>query len=121
MKVISLNANGIRAAARKGFFGWMSRQKADVVCLQETRAHPDQITDRIYHPRRYHNVYHPAERRGYSGVATLSKAEPAAVKAGLGVEEYDVEGRVLVTEHPGFKLFNVYFPNGGRKLEQLSI
>ena len=119
MKLISWNVNGIRAIARKGFLKWLADRGPDVLCVQETRALPDQLTSEVHRPPGYHAYWHSAQRKGYSGVATFSKAEPLAIHAGFGIEEFDVEGRVLMTEHPGFKLLGVYFPNGKRNQERL--
>ncbi|MBT8131607.1 MAG: exodeoxyribonuclease III [Gammaproteobacteria bacterium] len=120
MRVISLNANGIRAAARKGFFSWMTRQKADVICLQETRANPEQIEDRVYHPRSFHNLYHPAERRGYSGVAIYSRREPDELISGFsnaggdagGWQEFDAEGRYIEARFGQLSVVSLYAPSG---------
>jgi exodeoxyribonuclease-3 len=119
LKLISWNVNGIRAVTRKGFLDWLVGESPDVLCIQETRAQPDQLTKELHHPLGYHTCWNSAKRKGYSGVATFSKAEPLCVEAGFGIEEFDVEGRVLMTEYPGFKLFNVYFPNGKRSPERL--
>ena len=119
MKLISWNVNGIRAVAKRGFDEWLAAASPDVLCLQETRAQPDQLAAKLRQPAGYQAWWNSAERKGYSGVATLAKTEPLSIQSGFGVDEFDVEGRVLMTGHPGFKLFNVYFPNGGRKLERL--
>ena len=119
MKLISWNVNGIRAVAGKGFLDWLASESPDVLCAQETKAHPEQLTKKLRQPPGYCSHWNSAERKGYSGVVTLSKTEPLRVRAGFGIEEFDVEGRVLMTEHPGFKLFNVYFPNGKRSQERL--
>lgn len=119
MKLISWNVNGIRATARKGFLDWLADESPDVLCLQETKAQPDQLTPELRRPPGYHTYWHSAERKGYSGVATYSKTEPLRIEAGFGIEEFDIEGRVLMTEYPGFKLFNVYFPNGKQSRERL--
>jgi exodeoxyribonuclease-3 len=120
VKLISWNVNGIRAVARKiDFQEWLAAVSPDVLCLQETRALPEQVPAGLRELPGYHAYWNAAERKGYSGVATLSSTEPAAVEVGLGLDEFDVEGRVLTTAFPGFKLLNVYFPNGGRKLERL--
>ena len=92
MRVITLNANGIRAAAKKGFFRWLSRQKADVVCLQETKAQVDQLTDPMFHPKTFHCYYHSAIRKGYSGVAVFSRDQPDEIVEGLGWSDVDQEG-----------------------------
>jgi exodeoxyribonuclease-3 len=119
VKLISWNVNGIRAIAERGFGEWLAGASPDVLCLQETRAQPDQVAAELRQPGGYQSWWNAAERKGYSGVATFARAEPLSIQMGFGVDEFDAEGRVLMTEHPGFKLFNVYFPNGGRKLERL--
>lgn len=119
MKLISWNVNGIRAIARKGMLDWLADESPDVLCFQETKAHPDQLTEELLQPPGYYTYWESAQRKGYSGVATFSKTEPLRVERGFGVEEFDVEGRVIMTEHPGFKLFNVYFPNGKQSQERL--
>jgi exodeoxyribonuclease-3 len=119
VKLISWNVNGIRAVAKRGFGEWLAEASPDVLCLQETRAQPDQLTAELRQPAGYQVHWNSAQRKGYSGVATFCRSDPLSVKVGFGVDEFDVEGRVLTTEHPGFKLLNVYFPNGGRTLERL--
>ena len=79
MRIITVNTNGIRAAARKGFFEWLAQQDADVVCVQETKAQIDQLSDPIFHPEGYHCYYHDAEKKGYSGVAILCKKERSSI------------------------------------------
>ena len=81
---------------------------------QETKALPEQLTDELLHPLGYHAVWHPAEKKGYSGVATFSRKKPRAVRLGLGRREFDLEGRVLVSDFPGFVLINAYFHNSHR-------
>jgi exodeoxyribonuclease-3 len=120
MKLISWNVNGIRAVAKKiDLEGWLADAAPDVLCLQETRVLPEQLPSALCEPAGYRTYWNSAERKGYSGVATFCAEEPLTVEAGFGIDEYDVEGRVLATKHPGFTLLNVYFPNGGRKLERL--
>jgi exodeoxyribonuclease-3 len=119
VKLISWNVNGIRAVSKRGFGEWLAGVAPDVLCLQETRAHPDQLTADLRQPVGYRAWWNSAARKGYSGVATFCTQEPLSIQMGLGVDEFDLEGRVVISEHPGFKLFNVYFPNGGRKLERL--
>jgi exodeoxyribonuclease III len=93
MRIITLNANGIRAAAGKGFFAWMHRQDADIVCIQETKAQHAQLGDRHFFPPGYHAWYHDAVSKGYSGVAIYSRLQPDRVHYGLGWEVMDREGR----------------------------
>jgi exodeoxyribonuclease-3 len=119
MKLISWNVNGVRAVVKKGFLDWLEQEQPDVLCLQETKAHIDQLTAEILTDHGYHTYWHSGERRGYSGVATFCKTEPLYVQEGLGIERYDVEGRVLITEHENFLLYNIYFPNGQKDDERL--
>lgn len=114
MKLVSWNVNGIRAAMKKGFSDWLSMALPDIVCLQETRIDSGQLTEEIRRPHGYYALWHSAERKGYSGVATLCRERPAAFREGFGQHQFDVEGRVLLTEHPGFTLINAYFPSGQR-------
>ena len=119
MKLISWNVNGVRAIVKKGFLDWLEQEQPDVLCLQETKAHIDQLAAEILTDHGYHTYWHSGERRGYSGVATFCKTEPLYVQEGLGIERYDVEGRVLITEHENFLLYNIYFPNGQKDDERL--
>ena len=112
MKLISWNVNGVRAVVKKGFLDWLAEEKPDIVCLQETKAHIDQLTSEILTDHGYHTYWHSGKKRGYSGVATFCKDEPLYVQEGIGIERYDDEGRVLITEHENFLLYNIYFPNG---------
>lgn len=119
MKLISWNVNGVRAAWKKGFGDWFKAEKADVVCLQETKAQPDQLAAEMINPHGYHGEFHWGEKKGYSGVATFSKSAPALVERGFGIPAFDNEGRVLVTKHSDVTLFNIYFPNGKAREERL--
>ncbi|HET9694985.1 MAG TPA: exodeoxyribonuclease III [Steroidobacteraceae bacterium] len=112
MRIITLNANGIRSAARKGFFDWLERQDADVVCVQETKCQREQITEPLYHPAGYHCYYLDATKKGYSGVALYSRIEPDAVVAGYGSKEFDTEGRYLEARFKSLSVVSVYLPSG---------
>jgi len=112
MRVISFNANGIRSAARKGFFDWLPRQRADFVCIQETRAQEPQLTDAIYHPRGFHCYYHDSEKKGCSGVALYSRVQPDRVILGLGWPEFDIEGRYLEVQIGKLSIVSLYLPSG---------
>ena len=117
MKLASWNVNGLRACEKNGFTSWLEQFAPDVVCLQEVRAERDQLPEHCAEPKGYHPFFNPCKiKKGYSGVATWSRAEPAAVRYGIGKPEYDDEGRFVVTEHEGFALYNIYFPNGGNDL-----
>ena len=111
-RVISLNANGIRAAARKGFFDWMADQDADVVCIQETKAQAHQLTDAIFSPTGYHCYYEDAEKKGYSGVAIYTRHEPKKVLRGYGDGEFDAEGRYLEVQLGSINVVSLYLPSG---------
>jgi exodeoxyribonuclease-3 len=111
-RVISLNANGIRAAARKGFFEWMAGQKADVVCIQETKAQEHQLTDDCFRPEGYHCYYEDAVKKGYSGTAIYTKHEPRRVIRGFGIQEFDDEGRYLEVQLGNVNVVSVYLPSG---------
>jgi exodeoxyribonuclease-3 len=119
VKISSWNVNGIRAAGKAGFAQWVESDAPDVVCVQETKAFPAQLTEDLLHPMGYHSFWHAAEKPGYSGVATYSKKEPLDVKVGIGVPEIDSEGRVLVTEFQDCVLVNCYFPNSQREHTRL--
>lgn len=118
MRIISLNANGIRSAARKGFFEWLTGQDAEVVCLQETRAHEHQISDDAFRPAGYHCHYLEAERKGYSGVALYSKRAPERVVRGFGSAEFDPEGRYIEAVFPGLSVASLYMPSGSSSEER---
>jgi exodeoxyribonuclease-3 len=113
MKLISFNVNGIRAIEKKGFFEWMHQESPDVLCIQETKAHPDQLEEKILKREGYYAYWSAAEKKGYSGVAIFSKTPPKSVVDGLGIKEFDCEGRTLIADYDDFVLYNVYFPNGG--------
>lgn len=113
MRILSWNVNGIRAAERKGFFEWLAQKPAEIICVQETKAHPEQLIKKILEPDGYQSYWSSAERKGYSGVAVFTKKTPIKVSEGLGEKGFDREGRVLQLEFKDFILFNIYFPNGG--------
>lgn len=116
MRIYTWNVNGIRAVEKKGFLQWLEETQPDVLCLQETKAWQNQLSYELLQGHGYHTYWHSAQKKGYSSVATFCKQEPLSVQKGLGVERYDNEGRVLITEHPDFVLYNVYFPNGQHDL-----
>lgn len=120
MKIICWNVNGIRAWSKKGSFDWMLSQKPDIFCLQETKAHPDQLTADILSPDGYTSYFdHARTRKGYSGVAIYTKIKPKSIEYALGVKELDQEGRFLALHFDTFVLINCYFPNGGGAPERL--
>ena len=128
MKIISWNVNGIRANVKKGCFDWFINESPDIYCIQETKAHPDQLEEGVRNPAGYHSYFdHSKGRKGYSGVAVYSKVKPEKVEYGMGISEYDQEGRFLALFYDKFGpskgklvLLNNYFPNGGGGPERLS-
>ena len=123
MKITSVNVNGIRAAARKGFFDWMAQEAPDVVCMQELKAHEHQLTDPVFHPEDYHNFFHCAERPGYSGVAIYSRREPDEVLYGLGEgwEDIDAEGRYLEARFGDLSVISLYMHSGSSSEERQAL
>lgn len=113
VKIISFNANGIRSAANKGFFDWLKQQKADVVCLQETKAQEDQLADATFRPDGHHCFYRDATtKKGYSGVAIYSKREPDEVRTALGWAPFDDEGRYIEARYGKLSVVSFYIPSG---------
>lgn len=112
MKIISYNVNGIRAAIQKGFIPWLASANADIVCLQEVKASADQIEKAVFEDLGYFIYWMPAEKKGYSGVAILTKRKPDRVELGCGITKYDAEGRTLRIAFPDFSVMSVYFPSG---------
>ncbi len=112
MRVITANVNGIRAAAKKGFFDWLKEQNADVVCIQETRAQEHQLDDSLFYPEGYHCYYFDAEKKGYSGVAIYSHQEPEAITTGLGWKHADKEGRYIQIDLGKLSIASLYLPSG---------
>lgn len=118
MRIISVNLNGIRSAHRKGFHQWLARCRADVVCLQETKAQVAQLTDDVRSPGRWHTYYFDAEKKGYSGVALFSRHEPDAVTTGLGLEAFDGEGRYIQADFGKLSVASIYLPSGSSSEER---
>ena len=119
MKLISWNVNGIRAVLGKGFGGFVSEERPDILCLQETKARPEQVQLPL-ELGGYHAYWDSAQKPGYSGVAVFTREKPLAHHVGLGIDDHDKEGRVLTLEYPDFILVNVYTPNAQDELRRLS-
>jgi exodeoxyribonuclease-3 len=119
LKLISWNVNGIRAIYKKGFLDWFKKADPDILCLQETKAHPDQLVDELKNVNGYESYFSAAEKKGYSGVVAYTKEKPVDVKNGIGIKKFDSEGRFIITEFKEFILFNIYFPNGKASSERL--
>ena len=118
MKLVSWNVNGLRSILGKGLLEFWEAEKPDVLCLQEIKARPDQVADAVW-PRGYESHWNPAQKPGYSGVATFAKRPPGRSAPGIGEIEHDSEGRVLTLEYEDFFLVNVYTPNSQRDLARL--
>ena len=114
MHLMSWNVNGLRAAGRKGFLNWLHVEQPDVLAVQETKAQPEQLDPVLRRPPGYHTYFASAERKGYSGVGLYTRREPLEVQIGLGLPEFDREGRTIVADYGDFVLLNAYFPNGSR-------
>lgn len=113
MKIISWNVNGIRAVQKKGFLEWVDEVKADVICLQETKADVEKIPDEVKNHPGWHTYWHSCTiKSGYSGVGIMSRTEPLSVTTKIGIDEFDGEGRIIEADFGSFLLYNVYFPNG---------
>jgi exodeoxyribonuclease-3 len=118
-RFISWNVNGIRALEKKGFTDIVQDLSPDILAVQETKAQPDQLSDKLIIIPGYHSYFHSALKKGYSGVAVYTKKEPIRVIKGIGVDKFDSEGRVLTLEYKDFFLVNIYFPNSGAELKRL--
>ena len=119
MRIISWNVNGIRAVMKKDFIDSLAAMKPGILCLQETKAQDDQVREALSQINGYHIFSNSAEKKGYSGTAILTKAEPFSVTFDMGIEEHDLEGRVMALEFEDFFLVNVYTPNSGSELKRL--
>ncbi|HEU5338421.1 MAG TPA: exodeoxyribonuclease III [Sulfuricaulis sp.] len=112
MRVITLNVNGIRSAAKKGLFKWLPRQNADVVCLQEVKAQETDLTEAMRAPQGFHGYFSCAEKKGYAGVALYSRRAPDRMHTGFGSKEHDDEGRYLQADFGPLSIVSVYLPSG---------
>lgn len=113
MRIITWNVNGVRAVMKKGFFEFISKMNPDLLCIQESKAHPDQVEPELLNPFGRQSVWSSSHRPGYSGTLTYFRIPPKSVARGIGVKKFDCEGRFVITDHDDFLLYNVYFPNGG--------
>jgi exodeoxyribonuclease III len=119
LKLVCWNVNGIRAVEKKGFIEQLKSWDADIVCLQETKAHKEQLNDELVNIADYESFWHSAEKKGYSSVAIYSRIKPLRIIEGMGVEEFDSEGRVIIAEYEDFYLFCIYFPNAQAELKRI--
>lgn len=121
MRIISINLNGIRSAACKGFYEWLDRQDADIVCLQELKAQAGDMTAQMLAPKGYLGYFHYAEKKGYSGVGIYCRESPQRVTRGLGIAEFDAEGRYVCADFPSFSAVSVYLPSGSSGEERQAV
>ena len=121
MRVITLNANGIRSAERKGFFNWLKQQNADVVCVQETKAQLSQLDANIFNPVGFHCFYHDAEKKGYSGVALYCRKKPDEVISGIGWPDVDAEGRFIEARIGNLSVISLYLPSGSSSEQRQAV
>ena len=119
MKLISWNVNGIRACLKTNFAEAFAAFDADIVCLQETKAQAEQVDTALFLTEGYNAYWNSAQKKGYSGTAVFTRAEPLDVTFGMGIEEHDKEGRIITLKFPEFYVVNVYVPNSKRELERL--
>jgi exodeoxyribonuclease-3 len=119
VKIYSWNVNGIRAVHKKGFVEWLEKDHPDILCIQETKAQPDQLPEKLISLGNYKSYFNSAHRKGYSGVGIYTLKEPMKIDNGMGIEKFDIEGRVQIADYEDFVLFNIYFPNGKMSEERL--
>ncbi len=112
MKIITYNVNGLRAAVTKGLINWIQEEQPDVVCIQETKLQPDQFPAEVFTEAGYKAYLFSAQKKGYSGVAILTKREPDHIEYGMGIEKYDNEGRFIRADYGDLSIVSVYHPSG---------
>ena len=111
-KIISYNVNGIRAAFKKGLRNWVKQVDPDILCIQETKAQPEQIDNSEFEKLGYHCYWYSAQKKGYSGVGIISKEKPDHIEYGMGIEKYDNEGRFIRADFGDVSVISVYHPSG---------
>ena len=121
MRVISINLNGIRSAFNKGLLSWLGQQNADIVCLQELKAQADDLSAEMANPAGLHGHFHYAEKKGYSGVGIYSKTKPDKIIAGLGIPEFDSEGRYIEAQFGNLSVISLYLPSGSSGEERQAV
>jgi exodeoxyribonuclease-3 len=123
VRIISINLNGIRSATSKGFIDWLALQDADVICLQELKAQAADMTEQMLMPHGYHGYFHYAQKKGYSGVGIYTREKPEQVIVGLGIEEFDAEGRYICADFADYSVVSLYLPSGssGEERQQVKL
>ena len=120
MRILSWNVNGIRAVYKRNFVSWLKNSGANIVCLQETKANPEQLEEELTQPFGYISYFNSAVKKGYAGTAVYTKEKPLKIENKLGFKKFDEEGRSLKLDFHEFSLINLYLPHGGRQKENLS-
>ena len=120
MLILSWNVNGLRSVGKKGFSEWLQKVKPEILCMQETKASPGQLTKELREIPGYKSYFSSAQKKGYSGVAIYTNEEPLSIKYGMDIERFDNEGRIIIAEYDEFFIFNVYFPNGKQSSDRLT-
>lgn len=121
LRIVSANLNGIRSADKKGFLTWLEQCDADIVCVQELKAQMGDLSERMLAPAGYHGYFHPAQKKGYSGVGLYCRVAPSKVQIGLGVEEIDAEGRFLRVDFGRLSVVSLYLPSGSSGEERQQV
>ena len=121
LRIITLNLNGIRSAAKKGFFVWLAKSRGDVVCVQEVKAQANDMPPQMLKPPNYVGFFHYAEKKGYSGVGMYSKTRPDKVITGLGIADVDAEGRFLRCDFRNLSVVSIYLPSGSSSEERQTV
>ncbi len=121
MRIISANLNGIRSARNKGFFDWLPKQRADVVCVQEVKAQAADMSEEMLAPAGFHGYFHYAEKKGYSGVGVYARRKPDSVKIGMGIADIDSEGRYVRADFGKLSVISVYLPSGSSGEERQQV
>jgi exodeoxyribonuclease III len=120
LSILSWNVNGIRAIQKKGFIEWVLKENPDILCLQETKAHPEQLAEELLKINGYQSFFSSSKvKKGYSGVAIYTKQEPFKVEHGFGIPKFDDEGRIIVADFNKFVVINIYYPNGKASEDRL--
>jgi len=112
LRIIAVNLNGVRSASSKGFFAWLARQDAEIVCVQELKAQAADMSPEMLNPDGYHGYFHYAEKKGYSGVGIYSRTQPEQVAEGLGIPDIDAEGRYIRADYGNLSVISLYLPSG---------
>lgn len=121
MRIISVNLNGVRSASTKGFFKWMPRQDADIICVQELKAQEADMSSEMLQPDGYHGYFHYAEKKGYSGVGIYSRKKPDQVIIGVGIADIDAEGRYIQADFGNLSVISLYLPSGSSGEERQAV